>query len=319
MGLKVCSHCIFSRKLWQVSKLAEKNSSFFYRYSSCHLRIAGRTFSGKAQLKINTTTPTASSTSSSSLSKSNPKIPESLHLGGISSSALESIQKTLGNASSPYTVHGATEVMFKQCAKHAAYKTPLINTDQEIPTTEDGEEIGVADGDALWPNEFSLPATFSTWSQVTMLHMYLLVVRIRDTPLDQVKLWQQNLQDQFFFAAEDRMVVNHNMQSGSVRSKYLKDLYVQWRGLIAAYDEGLAKGDAVLASAIWRNIFKARDDIDIRYLAQIVSYMRHELQGLSSIPSISNLVKYKFGNIRAAKDNTFVQSLKMKEPFPKAA
>ncbi|POS85162.1 hypothetical protein EPUL_004688, partial [Erysiphe pulchra] len=211
------------------------------------------------------------------------------------------IQKALGNASSPYTVHGAAEILFKECAKHAAYKTPLVGTDEEIPTTEDGEEIGVSDEQALWHKEFRFPATFSTWSQITMLHMYLFTVRIRNAPPDQVKIWQRCLQDQFFYAAEDRMVVNHNMQAGIVRSRYLKDLYVQWRGLIAAYDEGIAKGDAVLAAAIWRNIFKAREDFDIRHLAQIVSYVRHSLQKLESVLLITKLVDFKFSSLSAEK------------------
>jgi cytochrome b pre-mRNA-processing protein 3 len=35
----------------------------------------------------------------------------------------------------------------------------------------------------------------------------------------------------------------------------MKDVLEQYHGSISAYDEGLIKGDAVLAAAIWRNIF----------------------------------------------------------------
>ncbi|KAI6245320.1 hypothetical protein HI914_06417 [Erysiphe necator] len=235
-----------------------------------------------------------------------------------SGSALKKIQRVIGNASSPYTVHGAAEVLFKECARHAAYNTPLVGTDEEIPTTEDGEEIGVADEKASWHKEFGFPATFSTWSQVTMLHMYLYTVRIRNAPPDQVKIWQRCIQDQFFYAAEDRMVVNHNMSAGVIRSKYLKDLYVQWRGLIAAYDEGLAKGDAVLAAAIWRNIYKAREDFDIRDLAQIVSYVRHSLQKLENLLSITDLVDFEFNSLSSEKAAVLAPSQQLKVPFVKA-
>ncbi|KAI1002173.1 hypothetical protein K3495_g6030 [Podosphaera aphanis] len=231
--------------------------------------------------------------------------------------ALKSIQKALGGSSSTYSVYGIAEILFKMCAVHAAYKTPHIDTDDEIPTTEDGEEVGVTDGEARWHAEFNLPVTFSTWAQVTMLHMYLFTARIRNSTPENVKLWQQNLQDQFFFAAEDRMAVNHNMHSGSVRSKYLKDLYVQWRGLIAAYDEGLAKGDAVLASAVWRNVFKANEDVDIRHLAQIVSYMRHTLRDLDTLPTLLDLVNFKFGNISAEKSAVMIPSQMLNVPFDK--
>jgi len=36
---------------------------------------------------------------------------------------------------------------------------------------------------------------------------------------------------------------------------YMKDMLEQYHGSIAAYDEGLVRGDAVLAAALWRNMF----------------------------------------------------------------
>jgi cytochrome b pre-mRNA-processing protein 3 len=79
------------------------------------------------------------------------------------------------------------------------------------------------------------------------------------------------------------MTINHNMHARGTRNKYLKEMFIQWRGLLAAYDEGLAKGDAVLAAAVWRNVFKANEDVDIKILAQIVSYMRRALRGLDAV------------------------------------
>ena len=79
------------------------------------------------------------------------------------------------------------------------------------------------------------------------------------------------------------MTNQHGMVAGSIRNKYLKDLFVQWRGLMAGYDEGLVKGDAALATAVWRNIFKADADVDFRGVGQVVSYMRGVLQGLERI------------------------------------
>ena len=73
------------------------------------------------------------------------------------------------------------------------------------------------------------------------------------------------------------------MHARGTRNKYLKDMFIQWRGLLAAYDEGLAKGDAVLAAAVWRNVFKANEDVDIKILAQIVSYMRRVLRALDAV------------------------------------
>lgn len=69
-----------------------------------------------------------------------------------------------------------------------------------------------------------------------------------------------------------------------MRNKYLKDLFVRWRGLLAAYDEGVAKkNDAVLAAAVWRNLFRGDEDVDLRHLGTVVSYLRGVLKGLEGI------------------------------------
>lgn len=86
--------------------------------------------------------------------------------------------------------------------------------------------------------------------------------------------------DHFFYDAEDRMVLNHRMNARQTRNKYLKDVLLQWRGCIAAYDEGIIRGDAYLASAVWRNVFKADPEIDMSKLATTVSYMRRFLRTL---------------------------------------
>ena len=79
------------------------------------------------------------------------------------------------------------------------------------------------------------------------------------------------------------MVTLHNIQARAVRNRYLKDLFLQWRGLTAAYDEGLVSGDAVLATAIWRNVCKGDEDIDIRKLGMIVAYVRSAISALDAI------------------------------------
>jgi cytochrome b pre-mRNA-processing protein 3 len=119
-----------------------------------------------------------------------------------------------------------------------------------------------------------------------MLHIYVLSARFRCFEPDVCRIWQQHLLDHFFYDMENKMAVNHGMHARGTRNKYLKDVFVQWRGVLAAYDEGLAKNDAVLAGALWRNVFKATEDIDITKLAQIVSFMRRTLSGLDSMDDL---------------------------------
>jgi hypothetical protein len=116
-----------------------------------------------------------------------------------------------------------------------------------------------------------------------MLHLYLLIVRFRCLEKDVYQNWQAQLVDHFFHEAEEKMDLMHGMVSRSIRQRNLQDLFQQWRGLILAYDEGLAKGDAVLASAVWRNLFKGKEDVDLRRLAAVVSWMRLCLKNLDKM------------------------------------
>ena len=167
--------------------------------------------------------------------------------------------------------------------------------------------------------ELGLKPTFSTWSQVTMLHMYLLSVRFRCFEADVAQPWQQHLLDHFFFDAENKMTINHNMHARGTRNKYLKDMYIQWRGLLAAYDEGLAKGDAVLAAAVWRNVFKANENVDILGLGQIVCFMRNTLKALDSLSDEKiKTVIVEFGNPGDESKVVKLRSSMMDIPFERA-
>ncbi|PTB64294.1 hypothetical protein BBK36DRAFT_1178922 [Trichoderma citrinoviride] len=198
-------------------------------------------------------------------------------LGGLGSSIGES-----------YRVLGASERIFKACSKAADYRiTEEERKNDQVERLEDGEEIGksLEDGN-IWHNAFKLPPTFSTWSHVTMLHLYLVNARIRCLERDAYRNWQQQLIDHFFFECEKKMHIDHNITSSALRQRYLKDIFVQWRGLLLAYDEGLIKGDAVLASAVWRNLFKGDPEVDPRALVAIVGWMR---SGLAALEGASDM------------------------------
>lgn len=85
------------------------------------------------------------------------------------------------------------------------------------------------------------------------------------------------------------MDVLHGLTSRAIRNKFLKDLFIQWRGVIAAYDEGLVKGDAVLGAAVWRNLWKASHtgpdgkELDWTKVARVVAYMRRVIHEMSQV------------------------------------
>ncbi|KAK5118399.1 hypothetical protein LTR62_002913 [Meristemomyces frigidus] len=194
----------------------------------------------------------------------------------------------LRSTTEPYIAYGSTETLFLACSAQANYTIPsvLATPSTHAPKNAGGEDVGVGEGWWMTPKTsgaLGLEATFNTWAQVVMLHMYLLTVRLRQFPAEHAAIWHQNLLDHFFYAAEDRMAVWHGMSARGVRNKYLKDLWLQWRGLLLSYDEGLIGGDAVMATAVWRNLYRGGLETDVRDLGTVVAYMRRELARLGEM------------------------------------
>ncbi|KAK3990569.1 CBP3-like protein [Cladorrhinum sp. PSN332] len=233
--------------------------------------------------------PTSSPAASSRLTPPRQQVQRSLH---TTPSPLISFREIIGKRiagiagdQSPYFIYTATERLYKACAAQADYEiSKEARKKGELKLTEEGEEIGVSKIKNPWHEELGLLPTFSTWAHVTMLHMYLLVVRLRNTEKSHQAAWQEQLVNHFFYQAEAKMEIAHDLHSRVIRQTYLKDLFVQWRGLILSCDEGLIKGDAVLASAVWRNLFKAQEDVDLRSLAAVVAWMRSGIKALDALP-----------------------------------
>lgn len=160
---------------------------------------------------------------------------------------------------------------------------PPLGANEAKAVTPKGEEIGLPAEDSDWYRVTGLTPTFNTWAQITFLHMWVLTVRLRAFEAGHARYWHQNLIDHFFYAAEDRMATLHGVATGGVRNRYLKDLHLQWRGCIAAYDEGFASGDAVLGAALWRNLFGASENVDAEKLAAVVEWSRKALSEIDGL------------------------------------
>ncbi|PLB47020.1 putative ubiquinol-cytochrome C chaperone [Aspergillus steynii IBT 23096] len=194
-----------------------------------------------------------------------------------------------GSAAETYVAYGMTQKLFEACSVQADYSIPQVSQKgAQVPKTAAGEDLGVGAG--WWYEDLGLLPTFSTWSQVTFLHMYLLTVRLRALPShESFQTYSRHLIDHFSHNAEHRMDVLHGLTSRAIRNKFLKDLFIQWRGVLAAYDEGLVKGDAVLGAAVWRNLWKASytepdgTELDWARIARVVSYMRRVTSELSQV------------------------------------
>jgi hypothetical protein len=107
----------------------------------------------------------------------------------IGKSLAKSLRSRAKGTTETYITYGLTQTLFKTCSMQASYLIPedqrtTILTGKGPPKTAGGEDLGVPDVDALisstwWFNDLGMNPTFSTWSQVTYLHMYLITVRLR--------------------------------------------------------------------------------------------------------------------------------------------
>lgn len=65
----------------------------------------------------------------------------------VSMKAAAGLQRVTGKATETYTAYGATENLYKECAAQANYSiTQEPNSEEQMPKTEDGEDLGVGDG-----------------------------------------------------------------------------------------------------------------------------------------------------------------------------
>ncbi|CAG8461524.1 4305_t:CDS:2 [Diversispora eburnea] len=125
-----------------------------------------------------------------------------------------------------------------------------------------------------------LPDSFQTWFSITLLHVWMLMVRFRAEK--DGKVYMQQLVNHLFDDAEWRMREIHGITSGRIITQYLKDYLAQFHGGVISYDEGLCKNDPVLAAALWRNVLVTEGSA--RSIASLVNYVRHELQSLDRTP-----------------------------------
>lgn len=210
----------------------------------------------------------------------------------------QTLRSAAPSTTQTYITYGLTEILFKSCAAQAPYTIDEelrtgIYTGKGPPKNARAEDVGIPDGptgaNSWWFKTLGLEPTFSVWSQVCFLHMYILTVKLRTLPDEKNFMdHQRYLLEHFSNAAEDKMALLHGMSARGIRNKYLKDLFIQWRGIMYAYDQGLVSGDAVLAGAVWRNLWKADENVDWQKVAMVVAFMRRSISGLAD-ESIDNI------------------------------
>ncbi|VEU22317.1 DEKNAAC103321 [Brettanomyces naardenensis] len=136
----------------------------------------------------------------------------------------------------------------------------------------------------FWYETLGLPRTFAQWYQITVLHIWMLFVRMRAMPFKIGKNYQQKIVDKLFKDIELRLSEEMNVLSGSIRDRYMKDFHSQMIGIVGSLDEALAsESDSILAATLWRNVFNGDRNIDVVKLEAVVRYVRMQLYVLDKI------------------------------------
>lgn len=115
------------------------------------------------------------------------------------------------------------------------------------------------------------------WFALTVLHAWMLLVRLRSDE-QQGQALSQEIFNHFWADLERRLC--EDVENPFVLGRYQKDAFQRYHGTVIALDEGLAKGDTVLAGAVFRNILShgAEEAVDGRTTARVLEYIHRSLK-----------------------------------------
>ncbi|KAH9823571.1 ubiquinol-cytochrome C chaperone-domain-containing protein [Melampsora americana] len=114
----------------------------------------------------------------------------------------------------------------------------------------------------FWINQCGLPDSFQTWFQITQLHLWILIVRLRCMKSNLGQLYIQELVNHTFIDIEHRMRSKpYKVTKNRLIKGYMKTMLDQHYGFLIGFDWALAiekeRSDQILTEAIWRNLFGA--------------------------------------------------------------
>ncbi|VDP83321.1 unnamed protein product [Echinostoma caproni] len=124
-------------------------------------------------------------------------------------------------------------------------------------------------------DKLSLPDTFQSWFSLTALHIWMCLIRLR----------REGVEGQLI----KRTLVNVSAKFYNINFT-MNAFQMQFFGSMFAYDEGLlSHSDALLATALWRNLFMSCDTTSAVELELALEYLRKNLAHLDSLSSTTIL------------------------------
>lgn len=154
MASKTCASCLrtFQRQsiipqVWRNLSKKETKSNFPPKTRRTASRFTSRSF---ATTSIRCAEPEYNVPPTSSIPPVTPYRAERNSKSTSSTptkKAAQELRKFAGRGIETYTAYGATEILYKECARQADYSIPAAKDQEaEIPKTDDGEDLGVGEG-----------------------------------------------------------------------------------------------------------------------------------------------------------------------------
>ncbi|CAH8849035.1 unnamed protein product [Trichobilharzia szidati] len=127
-----------------------------------------------------------------------------------------------------------------------------------------------------------LPDTFQTWFSLTVLHLWMCYVRLRQEG-NEGYLMKKGM-DKALWADVGKRLYAFNILTG--RTKQIKVFRTQYFGSMFAYDEAiLSSSDSHLAAALWNNIWISSSTATFQEIETLVKYVRKQLEHLEKTSS----------------------------------
>lgn len=133
-----------------------------------------------------------------------------------------------------------------------------------------------------------MPENFNSWFLFNVLHLWMYNCRMRAEGVEGKEI-MQNVFEHLWLDVELKLAEAGAKRVNGIVQKMVASYY----GQLLAYDEGIFKGDAVLAAALWRNFLDSDQDITPQKLEQVVIYVRRQLNRVEN-ESTENILTGKF-------------------------
>ncbi|XP_034021798.1 ubiquinol-cytochrome-c reductase complex assembly factor 1 [Thalassophryne amazonica] len=125
----------------------------------------------------------------------------------------------------------------------------------------------------------SLPDTLNSWFLVTLLHVWMCLVRLRQEGRAGKYMCHYVVETMWGDVVQRIKIMDVDATRRNEATKVMTELFYV---AVFRYDEGLLSDDSVLASALWKNLFSSQCE-DPRQLELMVEYVRKQMQYIDAL------------------------------------